>query len=148
MGCVFSSSSSSSNPDDSALEDEQHELTARRQFQSVSSQEYNRTWTFRNTDPIEDDDGDEADERKKKATIFWETIHAYGGAKDCWTALEVALTKTEDIAFAREILNASGMKVCHKNALACFDERGFLYSIPRYALAVKAVKVGTADTPA
>src|SRR6056300_76289 len=102
MGCVFSSSSSSSNPDDSALEDEQHELTARRQFQSVSSQEYNRTWTFRNTDPIEDDDGDEADERKKKATIFWETIHAYGGAKDCWTALEVALTKTEDIALARE----------------------------------------------
>ena len=91
------------------------------------------------TSASKDDDGDEADERKKKATIFWETIHAYGGAKDCWTALEVALTKTEDIALAREILNASGMKVCHKNALACFDERGFLYSIPRYALAVKTV---------
>ena len=53
----------------------------------------------------------------------------------------MALRKTEDIAFAREILNACGLKVCHKNALVCFDELGFLYTIPPYA----AGKIGEGE---
>jgi len=102
---------------------------------SLRGKEYNDSWTFLT---VGDDDGarrdeDYEEEQSKKATIFWETISAYGGSKDCWIALNVALTKTDDVAFAREILNAAGVKVCHKHALACFDERGFLYSIPKYA---------------
>ena len=123
MGCV----SSTPSPDLDA--NEQHELTSLRQFQSTASQEYNESWTF-----LDLCDADKKVSKKDK-TIFWETVGSafYGGSKECWEALDVALRKTEDIAFAREILNACGLKVCHKNALVCFDELGFLYTIPPYA---------------
>jgi len=137
MGCV-SSTLASSNSNSSFLQDpdELHEREARRQFTSLRGKEYDDSWTFLTV--VGDEDGtrlrdEEEEEERKKATIFWETISAYGGSKEVWTALEVALTKTDDVAFAREILNAAGVKVCHKHALACFDERGFLYSIPKYA---------------
>lgn len=138
MGCV-SSTLASSNSNSSSLQDpdELHEREARRQFTSLRGKEYDDSWTFLT---VGDEDGARRDEeheeeQRKKATIFWETISAYGGSKDCWIALHVALTKTDDVAFAREILKAAGVKVCHKHALACFDERGFLYSIPKYAAA-------------
>jgi hypothetical protein len=142
MGCV-SSTLASSNSNSSFLQDpdELHEREARRQFTSLRGKEYDDSWTFLTV--VGDEDGarlrdeEEEEEERKKATIFWETISAYGGSKEVWTALEMALTKTDDVAFAREILNAAGVKVCHKHALACFDERGFLYSIPKYAAAVR-----------
>ena len=123
MGCV----SSTPSPDLDA--NEQHELPSLRQFQSTASQEYNESWTF-----LDLCDADKKVSKKDK-TIFWETVGSafYGGSEECWEALDVALRKTEDIAFAREILNACGLKVCHKNALVCFDELGFLYTIPPYA---------------
>ena len=141
MGCV-SSTLASSNSNSSFLQDpdELHEREARRQFTSLRGKEYDDSWTFLTV--VVDEDGtrrrDEVEEEKKKATIFWETISAYGGSKEVWSALEVALTKTDDVALAREILNAAGVILCQKHALACFDERGFLYSIPKYA----AVKRG------
>ena len=123
MGCV------SSTPSPELDANEQHELASLRQFQSTASQEYNESWTF-----LDLCDADKKVSKKDK-TIFWETVGSafYGGSKECWEALDVALRKTEDIAFAREILNACGLKVCHKNALVCFDELGFLYTIPPYA---------------
>ncbi len=128
MGCV----SSTPSPDLDA--NEQHELASLRQFQSTASQEYNESWTF-----LDLCDADKKVSKKDK-TIFWETVGSafYGGSKECWEALDVALRKTEDIAFAREILNACGLKVCHKNALVCFDELGFLYTVPPFA----AEKIG------
>ena len=131
MGCV----SSTPSPDLDA--NEQHELASLRQFQSTGSQEYNESWTF-----LDLCDADKKVSKKDK-TIFWETVGSafYGGSKECWEALDVALRKTEDIAFAREILNACGLKVCHKNALVCFDELGFLYTIPPYA----AGKIGEGE---
>ena len=123
MGCV------SSTPSPELDANEQHELASLRQFQSTASQEYNDSWTFKELDDVD------KKVSKKDITAFWETIGSafYGGSKECWEALDVALRKTEDIAFAREILNACGLKVCHKNALVCFDELGFLYTIPPYA---------------
>ncbi len=131
MGCV----SSTPSPDLDA--NEQHELASLRQFQSTASQEYNESWTF-----LDLCDADKKVSKKDK-TIFWETVGSafYGGSKECWEALDVALRKTEDIAFAREILNACGLKVCHKNALVCFDELGFLYTVPPFA----AEKIGEED---
>ncbi len=131
MGCV----SSAHSPELDA--NEQHELASLRQFQSTASQEYNESWTF-----LDLCDADKKVSKKDK-TIFWETIGSafYGGSKECWEALDVALRKTEDIAFAREILNACGLKVCHKNALVCFDELGFLYTVPPFA----AEKIGEED---
>ena len=123
MGCV------SSTPSPHLDANEQHELASLRQFQSTASQEYNESWTF-----LDLCDADKKVSKKDK-TIFWETVGSafYGGSKECWEALDVALRKTEDIAFAREILNACGLKVCHKNALVCFDELGFLYTVPPFA---------------
>ena len=128
MGCV------SSTPSPHLDANEQHELASLRQFQSTASQEYNESWTF-----LDLCDADKKVSKKDK-TIFWETVGSafYGGSKECWEALDVALRKTEDIAFAREILNACGLKVCHKNALVCFDELGFLYTVPPFA----AEKIG------
>ena len=128
MGCV------SSTPSPHLDANEQHELASLRQFQSTASQEYNESWTF-----LDLCDADKKVSKKDK-TIFWETVGSafYGGSKECWEALDVALRKTEDIAFAREILNACGLKVCNKNALVCFDELGFLYTVPPFA----AEKIG------
>ena len=128
MGCV------SSTPSPHLDANEQPELASLRQFQSTASQEYNESWTF-----LDLCDADKKVSKKDK-TIFWETVGSafYGGSKECWEALDVALRKTEDIAFAREILNACGLKVCHKNALVCFDELGFLYTVPPFA----AEKIG------
>jgi len=128
MGCV------SSTPSPHLDANEHHELASLRQFQSTASQEYNESWTF-----LDLCDADKKVSKKDK-TIFWETVGSafYGGSKECWEALDVALRKTEDIAFAREILNACGLKVCHKNALVCFDELGFLYTVPPFA----AEKIG------
>ena len=111
MGCV------SSTPSPELDANEQHELASLRQFQSTASQEHNDSWTFKELDDVD------KKVSKKDITAFWETIGSafYGGSKECWEALDVALRKTEDIAFAREILNACGLKVCHKNALVCLS---------------------------
>ena len=44
--------------------------------------------------------------------------------KECWEALDVALGKTEDIAFARDFERVR-LESVSKNALVCFDELGF-----------------------
>ena len=53
-------------------------------------------------------DGREKSEQKDKPSFGKPFTPSTAVPKECWEALDVALRKTEDIAFAREILNASG----------------------------------------
>ncbi|RAL50320.1 unnamed protein product [Cuscuta campestris] len=76
------------------------------------------------------------DELLRMRVEFWDTAPHYGGQKEIWDALKVAIEAIEEknITQAQAIVNSAGIIVDVSDMTVCYDERGAKYELPKYVL--------------
>ncbi|GBG71656.1 hypothetical protein CBR_g9071 [Chara braunii] len=71
-------------------------------------------------------------EIKRMREEFWDTAPHYGGKKEIWDALRVAVEA--DLSMAQTIVESAGIIVSSEDLSCCYDERGAKYDLPNYVL--------------